>query len=228
MRMRTLFVAGAALILVLGVRSDARQPPGQQPPAQQPPVQQQAQPPQRPADQPPDQPQPPTFRAGINFVRVDVIITDKNGNAIADLQPSDFDVTEDGKPQKIDTFKLVKLDGGRAESMKEPPKEIRTDYDEESEAARDDVRLFAIFRDDYHVKRGSSMSVRKQLATFVENNIGPSDMIGVMYPLESTGAVRMTRNHSAVMRGLQQFLGRKYEYEPKNQIEEQYAHYPTE
>ena len=30
-----------------------------------------------------------------------------------------------------------------------------------------------------------------------------------MYPLEATGSVRMTRNHSAVSRGLQQFLGRK-------------------
>ena len=38
----------------------------------------------------------------------------------------------------------------------------------------------------------------------------------------------MTRNHSAVSRGLQQFLGRKYDYKPKNQFEEQYAHYPTE
>jgi hypothetical protein len=53
-------------------------------------------------------------------------------------------------------------------------------------------------------------------------------MIGVMYPLESTSSVRMTRNHSAVMRGLQQFQGRKYEYEPKNQFEETYAHYPAE
>jgi len=221
--MRTLFAAGAALILVLGVRSDAQQPPAQQPPAQQ-----QAQPPQRPADQPPDQPQPPTFRAGINFVRVDVIITDKNGNAIADLQPSDFDVSEDGKPQKIETFKLVKLDGGRADAINDPPREIRNDYDEEAEAARDDVRLFAIFLDDYHVRRGSSLSVRKQLAQFIETQIGPSDMVGVMYPLESTASVRMTRSHSAVSRGLQQFLGRKFEYDPKNQYEEVYAHYPTE
>jgi VWFA-related protein len=213
-RMRTFLSAGIALLLVLGTQGHAQQqPPAQPPQAQQPPA---------------DPAQPPVFRAGINYVRVDVIISDKAGNPVADLQPSDFDITEDGKPQKIDTFKLVKLDGGRAESMKEPPKEIRTDYDEESEAARDDVRLFAIFLDDYHVKRGSSMSVRKQLATFVENNIGPSDMIGVMYPLESTGSVRMTRAHSAVMRGLQQFTGRKFEYEPKNQYEETYAHYPTE
>ena len=96
------------------------------------------------------------------------------------------------------------------------------------EAARDDVRLFAIFLDDYHVRRGTSMAVRGQLMRFIETQIGPSDMIGVMYPLESTGSVRMTRNHSAVARGLGQFLGRKFEYEPKNQFEETYAHYPTE
>ena len=66
--------------------------------------------------------------------------------------------------RKIDTFKLIKLDGGTADAIKEPPKEIRNDFDEESEAARDDVRLFAIFLDDYHVRRGTSMAVRGQLS----------------------------------------------------------------
>jgi VWFA-related protein len=212
--MRTVISAGAALLLVLGVAGHAQAP------------QQPAQPPPQAAPDPP-QP-PPIFRAGINFVRVDVIISDNKGNPVADLQQSDFEISEDGKPQKIETFKLVKLDGGTAESIKEAPREIRNDYDEEMEAARDDVRLFAIFLDDYHVRRGASLSVRNPLATFIENNLGPSDMVGVMYPLESTASVRMTRNHSAVMRGLQQFKGRKYDYEPRNQYEETYAHYPAE
>src|SRR6266853_5393017 len=175
--------------------------------------------------QPPDQ---PVFRAGINFVRVDVIVSDKNGTSVADLKQSDFEVTEDGKPQSVETFKFIKLDGGTLPSSEGPPRAIRTDADEESEAARDDVRLFAIFLDDYHVRRGASMSVRKQLVQFIDTQMGPSDMVGVMYPLESTASVRMTRNHSAVARGLEQFLGRKFEYEPKNQFEENYAHYPTE
>ncbi len=51
--------------------------------AAQPPQQQQPPPPPTTGDQP--QP-PPTFKTGINFVRVDVIVTDKNGNAVADLQ----------------------------------------------------------------------------------------------------------------------------------------------
>jgi VWFA-related protein len=172
-------------------------------------------------------PQPPIFRTGINFVRVDVIVSDKQGNAVADLQPGDFDVTEDNKPQKIDTFKLIKLDGGVMAAADAPPKPIRSDYDEEAEAAKEDVRLFAIFLDDYHVRRGASLSVREPLSRFVQRQLGPSDMIGVMYPLETTASVRMTRNHDAVVRGLQQFLGRKYEYTPKNQLEEQYANYPA-
>jgi len=223
--MRTLLMAGAAVLVCLGTTGTAQQPAKPTTPPAQPPATQ-----QQPTTPPPGDPatQPPVFRAGINYVRVDVIISDKNGNAVADLQASDFDVSEDGKPQKIDTFKLVKLDGGTAESQKEPPKEIRNDYDEESEAARDDVRLFAIFLDDYHVRRGASMAVRGQLARFIDTQIGPSDMVGVMYPLEATGSVRMTRNHSAVSRGLQGFLGRKFEYEPKNRFEETYAHYPTE
>jgi VWFA-related protein len=216
-----------AVALTLAMSGRAEQPT--QPPAGQ--QQQQQQPPPPAGQPPPDQPQqpPPTFRTGINFVRVDVIVSDnKTGAQIADLKETDFDVTEDGKPQKIEAFRFIKLDGGVSEAIKEPPREIKTDADEEMEAAREDVRLFAIFLDDYHVRRGTSLAVRNQLTQFVENNIGPSDMIGLMYPLEPTSAVRMTRNHSAVVRGLARFTGRKYEYEPKNQFEENYAHYPTE
>jgi len=170
----------------------------------------------------------PIFRTGINFVRVDVIVSDKNGNPVADLKPEDFEVVEQGRPQSIETFKLVSLDGGLMESTKQPPRQIRTDEDEESEAARDDVRLFAFFLDDYHVRVETSMSARDQLARFVETQLGPSDMVGMMAPLQATASVRMTRNHDAIMRGLQQFRGRKYDYTPRNEFEERYAYYPAE
>ena len=110
------------LMALIGARGDAQQ--AQQQPQAQPPAQTQPSP-QTPTDQPPPVPQ---FRTGINFVRVDAIITDKNGNSVPDLQAADFDVLEDGKPQKIETFRLVKLDGGPME--KEPQRESRTDYDE--------------------------------------------------------------------------------------------------
>jgi VWFA-related protein len=208
---------GALFFVIFALRGDAQQSPPQQ-------QQQQS---AAGGQQPPAQ-QPPIFRAGINYVRVDVIVSDKQGNPVDNLQEADFDVSEDGKPQKIDTFKLIKLDGGTAEASQHTPRAIRTDFDEEAEAARDDVRLFSIFLDDYHVRRGSSMAVRGQLARFVERQLGPTDMIGLMYPLETTSSVRMTRNHDAIMKAIEQFLGRKFDYTPKNEMEEKYAHYPAE
>jgi VWFA-related protein len=168
------------------------------------------------------------FRGGIDFVRVDVIVTDKTGNPVNDLKPEDFEVVENGQPQKIETFKLMELDGGLMPTADGPPRQIRTDSDEEIEAARDDVRLFGIFLDDYHVRAGTSMSARQSIARFIDTQLGPSDMVGVMYPLESVSSVRFTRNHDAVSRGIQQFLGRKFDYTPKNAIEEKYAYYPAE
>ena len=88
-----------------------------------------------PADRPPP---PPVFRVGINFVRVDVIVTDRTGRAVADLQPGDFEIIEEGKPQKIETFRYIELNGGLTQDA--PSRAIRTDADEEAEAARDDVR----------------------------------------------------------------------------------------
>ena len=37
-----------------------------------------------------DAPQQPVFRAGINFVRVDVIVTDKNDDPVVDLTAEDL------------------------------------------------------------------------------------------------------------------------------------------
>jgi VWFA-related protein len=181
------------------------------------------QPPATPTDQP-----TPTFRAGINFVRVDVIVTDKNGSPVNNLTAADFEVTEESKPQKIETFKLIELDGGLIPTTDGPPRAIRTDADEESEAARDDVRLFGVFLDDYHVRFGSSVGARQAVSRFIETQLGPTDMIGMMYPLEPIASVRFSRNHDAVRRGIERFQGRKFDYTPKNEFEERYAYYPTE
>ncbi|MBM3770522.1 MAG: VWA domain-containing protein [Acidimicrobiia bacterium] len=170
----------------------------------------------------------PVFRGGIDIVRVDVIVTDKAGNAVTDLKQSDFEIVEDGQMQTIDSFRLIELNGGLMPGPDGPPRPIRSDLDEETEAARDDVRLFGIFLDDYHVRQGTSMSARQQISRFIETQLGPSDMVGLMYPLQPVSTIRFSRNHEVTSKAVQQFLGRKYDYTPRNTIEEQYAYYPTE
>ena len=157
-------------------------------------------------------PQPPTFRGGVNAVSVDFIVTYKKGNFVSNLTRDDFEITEEGKPQKVETFKLVSLDGGLMDSG--PPHAITSDEIEAREAARDDVRLFGMFLDDYHVTREASLMSRDRIARFIETDLGPSDMVGLMYPLQTLSSVLLTRNHDAVQKGIEQFLGRKGEYDP--------------
>src|SRR5438132_14096899 len=45
-------------------------------------------------------------RITTNLVQVDVVVT-KVGRQVTDLQPEDFEVFEDGKPQKITNFSYI-------------------------------------------------------------------------------------------------------------------------
>ena len=154
-----------------------------------------------------------------------MIVTDGDGNPVLDLGPDDFEIFEDGNPQTIESFKLVRI-SGVPEPDAEPARPIRSVYDEEREAAREDTRLFVIFLDDYHVRRGASLAVRGPLMSFLQD-LGPLDMVAVMYPLTPVGDVRFTRDHGALTRMIQQFDGRKFDYTPRNQYEDRYAMYPS-
>ena len=210
-------VAGLLLAVSMYASQNQQPPASQQPPAPAPGT---AQTP--PADPPQQQ---PVFRTGINFVRVDAIVSDRQGNPVVDLKQTDFEVLEDGKPQTIETFRFVKADGAAPVEAQRP---IRTRADEETAAANEDSRIFVFFLDDYHVRLGNSMGARKPLVDFVQNSIGANDLIAVMYPLTPIDAVTLTRDHQSVIRVLNAFEGRKFNYEPRNATEQRYALYPAE
>jgi VWFA-related protein len=184
-----------------------------------------------PADQPaapviPGQDAQPIFRGGINFVRVDVIATDNKGQHVTDLKQEEFEVLEDDQPQTVEQFRLIKVDGN-PKPGDPPPREIRSRDDEETEAARDDVRIFAILLDDYHVRRANSVSIREPLTRFIQTQLRPNDMIAVMYPLTPITDLSFTRDHAKIIGAINAFEGRKYDYRPKNQLEENYVRYDT-
>ncbi len=200
------------------VHAQQQQPASPQPPAQPPAGQQ-------PAEQPAERAQQP-IRTGINFVRVDVIVTDNKGQPVLDLKPEDFSISEDGKSQKIEQFSVVKIDNV-SQIQDRPSSSIRNDHDEEREAARPDVRLFVVLLDDYHVRRGNAMGVRRPLVDFIQNQLGPADMVALMYPLTPVADIRFSRDRDALIGAIDRFEGRKFDYQPRNQFEEQYAFYPA-
>ena len=44
------------------------------------------------------------IRVVVSMVQLNVAVTDAKGNYVTTLHPSDFDITEDGIPQKVATF----------------------------------------------------------------------------------------------------------------------------
>ena len=171
------------------------------------------------------QPEQPVFRSEISYVRVDAIITDRDDNHVLDLTQEEFEIFEDDIRQEIESFQLIQIDGQPDPDLP-PPSSIRNDYDQEREAARSDTRMFAFFLDDYHVRDYNAIRLMEPLVEFVET-LGPTDMVAVMYPLTPTFDVYFTRDHAQIIRALQGFKGVKYDYEPRNMYEQQYAYYPT-
>jgi VWFA-related protein len=186
----------------------------QPPPPQQPPA---------PAPQPANQ--EPTFRAGINYVGVDVIVTDKKDSPVVDLKREDFEVFEDGKPQPIEQFRLVRI--GATTGAGELPRRVRTRDEELMEAGREDVRVFAILLDDYHTRKLTALSVKEPLTKFLETQLAPNDLVALIYPLTPVSDILFTNDHASIARAVQNFEGRKFDYTPRNRFEEEYSRYPT-
>jgi VWFA-related protein len=158
---------------------------------------------------PPDIAQGPTFRTGVNLVRVDVTVTGRNGVPLADLAPEDFDIREDGIPQPIQTFQFIQLTGETAPGD-DTSLQIRSDEHAAAEAARDDIRLLVIFLDDYHMPNDplENVRVRRMLSDFVRAEIRPTDLVAVMNPLTPMSDLKLTRSMQVILDRIQAFQGR--------------------
>jgi len=158
------------------------------------------------AQQAPQQQPPPIFRGGANIVRVDVTVTNRRGEPATGLTRDDFVVTEDGVPQTIDSFELVHATG---EPTDDRLLEIYTTSQAATEAARDDVRLFLIFWDEYHIDQFIPATRARQVLTdFVRTGFGPTDLVAIMDQLTIVEAVRFTRDRLELANQIHGLKGR--------------------
>jgi VWFA-related protein len=166
-------------------------------------------------------PQPPTFRTEANLVRVDVTVVDRDGEPVTELTADDFAVEEDGVPQSVQSFKFVTADGRPAEGD-DVSLEIRSPEHAAAEAARDEVRVFVIFWDEYHIGRfASAIHGRSALTTFVGSAFGPTDLVALMDPLLPVDALRFTRDRTQLADRIRKLEGRYGIYMPtRSAIEE--------
>jgi VWFA-related protein len=119
----------------------------------------------------------PRFRAGANLVRVDAYVS-KDDVPLVDLTTSDFTVYEDDKPQRIESFELIRARGAVPEHER---RDVNNTRDMRQQVA-DAARVFTLFFDPLYVSVSGSFYLHKPLVETLNKVIGPDDMVGVMTP----------------------------------------------
>ncbi|MBW8712496.1 MAG: hypothetical protein JF632_00255, partial [Acidobacteria bacterium] len=152
---------------------------------------------QQSASPQPEQP-PQVFRTQANLVRVDAYPT-RAGQPVLDLKAEEFEVFEDDKLQKVESFEHVLIESGGPQSERSEPNSI--------DASRQLIanprnRVFVLFLDSAHVSIDGSWHAREPLIRFIDRLLGPDDLVGVMTPTMSAADVVFARKTVVLADGL--------------------------
>jgi VWFA-related protein len=136
-----------------------------------------------------------------NLVQVDAVVTDRKGQPVPDLRPEDFEIYEDGRPQKITNFSFVSLVPGAT-----VPANTATTVGDSAAANRkgglpapippvrlrpEDVRrTFALVVDDLGLSFESMHFVRAALRKFVDEQMQPGDFVAIIRTGAGVGALQ--------------------------------------
>ena len=126
-----------------------------------------------------------------DHVRIAVAVLDAQDHAVTGLSAPDFDVHEDGVPQKIIGV----------------------------EARRPAPRRIAILLDEFHVDAARTDDVRNAIARFVATALRPDDAIVVLKPLDPLTRIALSTDREAPERAIATFEGRRGNYEPRTPLE---------
>ncbi|MEX2660373.1 MAG: VWA domain-containing protein [Vicinamibacterales bacterium] len=120
---------------------------------------------------------PPTFRSGVQLVEVDARVFDKDGKFVADLTKDDFEVLEDGTPQRIDAMYLVSGPPRAAGPEKAVPPEPPAPVQPSPVAAQ----TWIFFFDLEHLVPGSGFDrARKAVEDFIGQRFKEGDLAGIL------------------------------------------------
>ena len=135
----------------------------------------------------------PVIRVNVDLRQVDLIVTDAKGNHVSDLQPTDFQLLEDGKPQRITNFSWVEVtpppSGARLALLKEKPSLLerysgaprfhKTPGNDVLSSPAANLRKEEIRRMIAIVAGDGTVGAMARIRKFIDEQIGPGDMVSV-------------------------------------------------
>jgi VWFA-related protein len=158
---------------------------------------------------PQDKPVPPaqkqttadgTFRIGVGLVQTDVMVFDRQGKFVDNLQADQFQVLVDGKPQKIDFFELIS-EGGVTQAGQEAKI-----ADPLAPAAPNPVagtelgRTLLFFFDDWHLSADSLTRLRSAMSNLIDKTMGPNDQAAIFSASRQLGFLQQLTDNKTVLK----------------------------
>ena len=136
------------------------------------------------------------------MVRLDVVVTDPDGKVVRELAASDFEVREDGKPQRILHFVL----GARSATGVLPTPGLGAPT--EAPAAAGLGRHIVIVFDDLHISESSLPYARDALGRFVREFTSDEDSVALL--ATSAGGVlqQLTRDRASLDQAVRSLTSR--------------------
>ncbi len=132
----------------------------------------------------------PSFRSGTRLVEVSVVVTRRDNTPIADLSAGDFQIFDEGKPQKAELFSIEQ--GARALP---PPARSTQATREFSNDVETKGSVTIILFDQLNTADSIRMYARQHLVRFLEQ-ITPDDRVG-LYVLDGLGQVRVLHDFTS-------------------------------
>jgi VWFA-related protein len=135
-------------------------------------------------------PPPPdvVLRFDVNLVQVDALVTDSRGNHIPGLKAQDFEVLQDGKPQKITHFDYVATESHHV-SAKPWESAPRLPVPPPTKA---EVRRTIVFMlDDANMSFADFHYAQEALRRYIDEEVRPTDMVAVARTSYGSGALQI-------------------------------------
>lgn len=152
--------------------------------------------------------QQPTFRVAIDYVTMDAIVRNEQGQFVADLTKDDFEIYEDGVLQEIQSMTLVH--GGRVHNLlAPPPPPTQEGIILPQQRPRNDAagRIFLIFVDDLHLDFRNTGRIRDLFRRIAKTLIHEGDMFAIVSTGPSSLAIDPTYDRKVLDDAIKRITG---------------------
>ena len=133
------------------------------------------------------EPQTPRFRVAVDAVRIDAVVTDKDGNIVKDLTADDFEVLQDGKKQTVTFAEYVPILSAALPAtpaktpLKGNPVVGAPPLPAAGAVRREHIqRTIAIVVDDLGMSVESLFYVKRGINEFIDRGTQPGDLIALV------------------------------------------------